>query len=76
MLALYLAAETAVLKGQSYRFGERQLTRADLVEIRAGRQEWERKVAAEQAAAAGRSPGIAIADFSGQSCHSNFRVAS
>ena len=41
----YVAAEVAVLKGQSFRFGERQLTRADLVEIRAGRREWEARVA-------------------------------
>lgn len=40
----YLAAEMAVLEGQSVRFGERMLTRADLVEIRAGRNEWARKL--------------------------------
>jgi hypothetical protein len=50
----YVAAELAVLKGQSFRFGERQLTRADLVEIRAGRKEWERRVLDEAAAVAGR----------------------
>lgn len=59
----YVAAEVAVLKGQSFRFGERQLTRADLVEIRAGRREWEARVAAEAASAAGVSSGIALANF-------------
>ena len=43
----YLAAELAVLAGQSYRLGERQLTLANLPEIQAGRAEWERRVAAE-----------------------------
>jgi hypothetical protein len=31
---LYIAAEAAVLKGQSYSIGNRTLTRADLTEIR------------------------------------------
>lgn len=44
MVNLYQAAELAVLKGKSYSIGDRSVTRADLVEIRAGRQEWERKV--------------------------------
>lgn len=38
MLALYLAAETTVLSGQRFRMGERELTRADLAEIRADRR--------------------------------------
>ncbi len=59
----YVAAELAVLQGQSFRFGERMLTRADLVEIRAGRREWEGRVAAETAAAAGGSSGVALASF-------------
>ena len=33
-LTAYIAAEAAVLKGQSYSVGNRTLTRADLVEIR------------------------------------------
>lgn len=64
MLALYIAAEQAVLKGQSVRFGERQLNRADLVEIRNGRAEWQRAVNAEQAVAAGRDSRYSLADFS------------
>ena len=38
---LYLAAETAVLAGQSHRFADgRELTRADLREIREGLAYW------------------------------------
>lgn len=51
-LAAYQAAELALLKGQSFRFGDQQLTRANLAEIQAGRREWERRVTSEQAAAA------------------------
>ena len=43
-LAEYLAAESAVLSGQDYTIGSRRLRRADLLEIRAGRKEWEAKV--------------------------------
>lgn len=68
MLAAYIAAETAVLKGLSVRFGDRMLTRANLPEIIAGRKEWERRVADETAAAAGRSNGYAVADFSRSRC--------
>ena len=35
-LELYLAAERAVLSGQSYKIGDREVRRADLAEIRAG----------------------------------------
>lgn len=61
MLQAYLAAETAVLKGQSFRFGERQLTRADLAEIRAGRREWEAKARIEKNG--GSRMSVALADF-------------
>lgn len=62
----YLAAEVAVLKGQTFRFGERQLTRADLPEIIAGRKEWERRAIDEAARAGGAGmPGVALADLSG-----------
>ncbi|WP_115562353.1 primosomal replication protein PriB/PriC domain protein [Xanthomonas arboricola] len=44
MLITYQQAEIAVLQGQSVRFGERMLTRADLAEIRKGRQEWQAAV--------------------------------
>jgi hypothetical protein len=43
-LALYLAAEAAVLAGQSYRIqtlqGERELRRANLAEIQEGIKTW------------------------------------
>lgn len=64
MLDLYVAAEKAVLRNQSYTINGRSLTRADLPEIRAGRQEWERKVAAEQASSKGGSAAFSVADFS------------
>lgn len=49
MYARYLAAEQAVLDGKTIKFGERLLGMEDLAEIRAGRQEWERKLASETA---------------------------
>lgn len=51
----YLEAELALLKGKEVAFGDRRLRREDLPEIRAGRLEWERRVASEQSAAAGIS---------------------
>lgn len=64
MRDLYIAAETAVLKGQSYRMGERMLTLADLEQIRAGRREWEGRVAVEAAASAASGPvGVSFASF-------------
>jgi hypothetical protein len=66
MLALYLDAEVAVLKGTSIRIGDRQLTRANLVEIVAARQNWQRQVNAENAAAAGQKGPLSVhvSDFS------------
>lgn len=40
----YMAAEDAVLSGQSYSIGSRQLTRANLSEIRSGIAAWEQRV--------------------------------
>lgn len=40
----YYEAETAVLQGQSYTIGGRQLSRADLKEIRAGLLYWRNQV--------------------------------
>ena len=51
MLAAYLAAESAILQGQSITFQGRTLTRADLETIRRGRKEWEQRALAETAAA-------------------------
>ena len=70
MLAAYQTAELALLKGKETSLGDRRLRREDLAEIRAGRIEWERRVAAERAAAAGapRIGGLAfkVADLSGE----------
>ena len=43
-LDAYLAAELAVLGGQEYEIAGRRLKRADLKEIRAGIDVWERRV--------------------------------
>jgi hypothetical protein len=42
-LAAYLAAETAVLSGQSYEINGRRLTRADLTAIQAGIKLWNQR---------------------------------
>lgn len=48
MLALYVAAESDILtNGSSSAFGDQALTMANLAEVRAGRREWEKRVAAE-----------------------------
>ena len=47
MLDAYQQAELAVLRGQSYRIGERQLTLADLEQIQQGRKYWESAVERE-----------------------------
>ena len=68
MLSLYTQAEMAVLKGQEFTLGDRKVRRADLVEIRAGRREWEAKVASERARAAGAATigglGFGVVDLS------------
>lgn len=58
MLTLYIEAEQAVLKGKRARLGDRELTREDLGEIRAGRIEWENTIARLKAGAASRGPRI------------------
>jgi len=70
MLAAYMAAESALLLGKETSLGDRRLRHEDLPEIRNGRQEWERRVAAEQGAAAG-SPtfgglSFSVANLSGE----------
>jgi len=40
MFDLYVEAEKAVLKNQSYTIGDKKLERADLKEIRDGRKFW------------------------------------
>lgn len=44
MVELYVKAEMAVLRSQSYTIGGQSLTKADLDKIRKGRLEWEAKV--------------------------------
>jgi len=44
MLTLYINAEKAILKGQSYSIGDRSLTRADLKDVVAERKYWEQEV--------------------------------
>jgi hypothetical protein len=65
LLALYLAAEAKILAGQEATLGDRRLKLADLAEVRAERQNLERRVEAENRAAAG-SVGARhqLADFS------------
>lgn len=48
MLAKYLAAEQAILEGKSVEFAGRKLSYENLPDIRAGRMEWESRVAAEK----------------------------
>lgn len=40
MYELYVAAEKAILSGQSYSIAGRALSRADLAKVRDGRDEW------------------------------------
>lgn len=73
MYAAYLAAELAVLSGKEARLSingvDRVMRREDLDMIRAGRAEWQAKVDAAAASAAGRPAigglGYAVANFSG-----------
>lgn len=71
-LALYLAAEADVLRGQEVLFENRRLRRADLEFIQKEIEKLRLLVAREQAAAAGNGRsgfGSALADFSrGEGC--------
>lgn len=63
-LAAYKAAETQILKGQSVRFGDRQLTKADLAEVRKAINELRAELQAETDGAAGHfGPRILVAGF-------------
>lgn len=53
-LASYLAAETAVLTGQSYEINGRKLTRADLDSIQAGITAWNSRIVSLSAGLGGR----------------------
>lgn len=63
MVDYYTEAEIAALEGRQFMFNGRQVMTQDLTQIRSGRKEWERKLAAEQAAASGGHPGIAFTRF-------------
>lgn len=54
LLALYLAAESAILSGQEYRMGDRSLKLADLSEVRAERQRLELRVNSESRSGSAR----------------------
>lgn len=55
LLALYVAAETKILSGQSHRMGDRMLTMADLGMVQKERANLERRVQQEANTAAGQS---------------------
>ena len=40
MYEFYLDAEMKLLQGQTVKYGDRMLTRADLADVQAGRREW------------------------------------
>jgi len=72
MVTAYLSAEQAILQGKEVRLGgaglDRWLRQEDLDMVRAGRQEWERRVTQLQAVAS-RAPtfgglSFSVADFS------------
>lgn len=54
-LDAYLAAETAVLSGQSYEIAGRKLTRANLADIQGGIRIWNSRVNELAGAARGRT---------------------
>jgi hypothetical protein len=72
MVTAYTTAEQAILMGKEVRLGgagiDRFLRHEDLAMVRAGRQEWERRVAALQASASSTPTfgglGYSVADFS------------
>lgn len=53
MLDTYLAAEAAVLRGQTVRLGERWVSLPDLQWIQQGRRHWEQRVSQEATRTAG-----------------------
>lgn len=57
-LDAYLAAEAAVLSGQSYTIEGRELKRADLAAIQQGIEIWDMRVKRLSARAGGRSAAI------------------
>lgn len=62
MIQRYRDAEMAVLEGKSVTFNGQQLTLESLPQIRAGRQEWERRLTAMENRRRG-CPGFKLARF-------------
>lgn len=54
-LDAYLAAEAAVMSGQRYKIGDREMVRADLAAIQAGITTWDSRVKQLSQRAQGRS---------------------
>ncbi|MDO1474673.1 hypothetical protein [Comamonas thiooxydans] len=65
MVAKYLEAEAALLLGKTVSFGGRTLTVENLDSIRKGRQEWERRAAAEQRRSGVGGLSYSVARFDG-----------
>lgn len=61
MLELYQTAEAELLEGKTIIFQGRQISHENLKEIREGRQEWERRVAAQSSR--GRCSGPSVVEF-------------
>ncbi|RLV60999.1 hypothetical protein D5018_03925 [Parashewanella curva] len=59
MLEVYLQAEIDVLAGKTTEVNGKKMTSEDLPEIRKGRIEWERKLAATQS----KNSGFSLATF-------------
>lgn len=60
MVERYREAEAAILDGQTVQWGDRRVGLPDLPEIRAGRQEWERRLEVERR---GSRTGFKVAGF-------------
>lgn len=65
-LNLYLAAEESILRGQSFRMGERFLQLADLEVVRKQIAALQAQVQREEASRRGNGGRFSQADFSGQ----------
>lgn len=66
MYDLYVNAEKAILKGQSYSIGDRTLTRADLKDIVSSRKEWGAQLAQSTQLANGNSRVFRVIPRGGQ----------
>jgi len=62
MLANYIAAETAILAGQSFTINGHSYAYANLKDVRDGREYWQAEVNKENSGATGRKS-YAVADF-------------